>query len=237
MTVSNDLDVAGRRPDEGLERRLEAEQLLDRERHPLGLAPEQVALVREALEVEQGVRDEPLGRRDAGHEQEHADAEQLVVAQALLALGRDHQAQQVVARRGSALRGGDPDVRMHRVADVDDVRRELDLTGDAGEHRGRRDRSDTGWSSAGKPSQLHTISAGRGRASSRGEVGRAALGEPLDEADGRRADDGLEAFPDQARLERGMEHGPDPLVGGRVDAGQVTGGLEQLGPVVEVVAE
>ena len=61
------------------------------------------------------------------------------------------------------------------------------------------------------------------------EVGRAAVGEPVDQPDDGLADDGLEARLDLAGLERGVEHGADPFVVGRVDAGEVAGRLEQLG--------
>ena len=45
---------------ERLERCLEPEQLLDRDRHPIRFAPEQGQLVGEPIEVEERVRDEPL---------------------------------------------------------------------------------------------------------------------------------------------------------------------------------
>ena len=75
------LDIAGRRPREGLDRRVEAEELLDRRRDDRRVVADQVPLVREPVEVEQRIRDQPGCGRDARDEQQHRAAEQLVRAE------------------------------------------------------------------------------------------------------------------------------------------------------------
>ena len=89
----------------------------------------------------------------------------------------------------------------------------------------------------GNPSQLHTISAGRGRASSRAKSAEPrSANRSIRRIAASRTTCSKRSFT-RLGLERGVEHGADAVVGGRIDARQVAGRLEQLGPVVEIVAE
>ena len=68
------------------------------------------------------------------------------------------------------------------------------------------------------------------------QVGPAEVGEPVDQAPRLEADCGLEPCPDLGRAERHAEGLSQAGVVGRIDAGEVPRGLEQLIPVVVIVA-
>src|SRR5207247_6588476 len=87
------VDLARRRPDQGLDRRVVPEELLDGRRHRLRFGSEELALVREPCEVEQGVGDQAGCRRDARDEQQHAAADYLLARPLARILGLAYAAE------------------------------------------------------------------------------------------------------------------------------------------------
>jgi hypothetical protein len=228
-------DVAGGRPRQHLDRRVEPEQFLDRGRRDRRLGTQHLPLVGESIEVQQRVRDEPGRGRDPGDEQEHGAAEHLVGAQLARLFRGDEVRHEVLARRAAPLGGGVLHVRPEPVAARDRLGGQGGFTGIALEH------------GAEPVEQLRVIGLrkaepGEHRRSRQrprevpGEVGLPGVREGVDQLDDLPADDRLEPAAERGRAEREAQRPPEARVNRRIHPGEVAGREEQLIGVVDVVA-